>query len=96
MPPTTAGGSALVALCTIWAFIYANSLAPIGWISLVECSTPQLRAKTAAFAAVIQACSGILFVSLPVGHGKLARTTIELNLHVANAALELHRPLDAE
>lgn len=68
LPSTSATGAGLVSLCTIWAFVYANSLAPIGWISLVEVSTPQLRAKTAAFAAVIQACSGLLFVSLSLLH----------------------------
>jgi hypothetical protein len=30
MKPTSAGGIALVFLCSLWAFVYANSLAPIG------------------------------------------------------------------
>jgi hypothetical protein len=30
MEQTPASGAALVALCCIWAFVYANSLAPIG------------------------------------------------------------------
>lgn len=30
MEQTSASGMALVALCSIWAFVYANSLAPIG------------------------------------------------------------------
>jgi hypothetical protein len=30
MKPTPAGGIALVFLCSLWAFVYANSLAPIG------------------------------------------------------------------
>lgn len=34
MAPTPAGGIALVFLCSLWAFVYANSLAPIG-----ECYT---------------------------------------------------------
>lgn len=31
---------------------------------LVEVSTPALRAKTAAFATVVQSASGVLFVSV--------------------------------
>ncbi|KAL2752048.1 hypothetical protein ACRALDRAFT_1083634 [Sodiomyces alcalophilus JCM 7366] len=60
-PNTTASGIGLVTLCCVWSFVYANSLAPIGWISLVEVSSPLLRAKTAAVAAVIQSLSGVLF-----------------------------------
>lgn len=30
MKQTSASGMALVALCSLWAFVYANSLAPIG------------------------------------------------------------------
>lgn len=30
MQPTSASGPVLIALCGIWAFLYANSLAPIG------------------------------------------------------------------
>ncbi|KAH6695908.1 general substrate transporter [Leptodontidium sp. MPI-SDFR-AT-0119] len=61
LEPTNASGIALVFLCSLWAFVYANSLAPIGWISLVESSSPQLRAKTTAIAVTIQYCTGILF-----------------------------------
>ncbi|KAF0320270.1 MFS hexose transporter [Colletotrichum asianum] len=50
MQPTSASGPVLIALCGIWAFLYANSLAPIGWISLVEVSSPKLRAKTTSLA----------------------------------------------
>uniref|UniRef100_A0A8H7K3Z6 Major facilitator superfamily (MFS) profile domain-containing protein n=1 Tax=Bionectria ochroleuca TaxID=29856 RepID=A0A8H7K3Z6_BIOOC len=57
----SASGAALVALCSIWAFVYANSLAPIGWISLVEISSPQLRAKTTSLAVTIQYLTGIIF-----------------------------------
>lgn len=94
MPTSTAGGTALISLCTIWAFIYANSLAPIGWISLVECSTPQLRAKTAAFGAVIQACSGVLFVRdqflLPDLYHCPGRSSADCTRS------ELHRTIDAQ
>lgn len=38
----------------------------IGWISLVEVSSPLFRAKSTAFASIIQSASGVLFVSL--GH----------------------------
>jgi hypothetical protein len=41
----------------------ANVLPEIGWISLVEISTPQLRAKTTSVAVTIQYLTGILFVS---------------------------------
>ncbi|KAL2849592.1 general substrate transporter [Aspergillus pseudoustus] len=61
MEQTSASGVALVALCSFWAFVYANSLAPIGWISLVEISSPSLRAKTTSFAVTIQYLTGILF-----------------------------------
>lgn len=55
-------GGALVAMCSIWVFAYAISVAPIGWLSLVENSTPMLRTQTAGIAAVMQSCSGVLFV----------------------------------
>lgn len=58
-----ASGSALVAICCLWAFVYANSLAPIGWLSLVEISSPSVRAKTTSIAVTIQYLTGILFVS---------------------------------
>ncbi|KAM0335047.1 hypothetical protein ACHAQA_000081 [Verticillium albo-atrum] len=61
MKQTSASGSALVALCSMWAFVYANTLAPIGWVSLVEISTPVLRAKTTSVAVTIQYLSGVLF-----------------------------------
>lgn len=57
-------GNVLVAMCCIWVFAYAISVAPIGWLSLVENSSPMLRAQTAGIAAVMQSCSGVLFVSL--------------------------------
>ncbi|EEU37366.1 uncharacterized protein NECHADRAFT_86296 [Fusarium vanettenii 77-13-4] len=57
----SATGAALVTLCALWAFIYAVSLAPIGWISLVEVSSPLFRAKSTAFASIIQSASGVLF-----------------------------------
>jgi len=56
-----ASGSALVALCCLWAFVYANSMAPIGWLSLVEISSPSIRAKTTSIAVTIQYLTGILF-----------------------------------
>ncbi|KAH8885823.1 general substrate transporter [Thozetella sp. PMI_491] len=61
MTQNSASGIALVALCSLWAFVYANSLAPIGWISLVEISSPTVRAKTTSIAVTIQYLSGILF-----------------------------------
>jgi len=56
-------GRLLVAMCCIWVFAYALSVAPIGWLSLVENSSPMLRAQTAGIAAVMQSCSGVVFVS---------------------------------
>ncbi|KAI8308017.1 Alpha-glucosides permease MPH3 [Colletotrichum sp. SAR11_59] len=61
MQPTSASGPVLIALCGIWAFLYANSLAPIGWISLVEVSSPKLRAKTTSLAVTVQYITGIIF-----------------------------------
>ncbi|KAG4429383.1 hypothetical protein IFR05_015140 [Cadophora sp. M221] len=61
MEISSSSGTALVALCAIWAFIYAVTLAPIGWVSLVEVSTPMLRAKATSIAAIIQTLTGILF-----------------------------------
>lgn len=61
--PTAGTGAGLITLCSVWVFIYSLSLAPIGWISVVELSSPQLRAKTAAIATVIQSLSNIVFVS---------------------------------
>ncbi|KAF3040429.1 hypothetical protein E8E11_006422 [Didymella keratinophila] len=52
---------ALVFLCSLWTFVYANSLAPIGWLSLVETSSPRLRAKTTSIAVTIQYLTGISF-----------------------------------
>ncbi|KAK2025393.1 MFS general substrate transporter [Colletotrichum zoysiae] len=72
--PTAASGPVLVALCGIWAFLYANSLAPIGespvsfffffcaddgWISLVEVPSPKLWAKTTSLAVTVQYITGI-------------------------------------
>jgi hypothetical protein len=62
--PDAATGAGLITLCSIWVLVYSLSLAPIGWTSLVEVSSPRLRAKTAAIATVIQSLSNILFVSL--------------------------------
>lgn len=76
---TDAAGNALVAVVCIWVLAYALSVAPIGeccllhlqsqslrylgWVSLVELSTPALRTQTAGLAAVIQSCFNVLFVS---------------------------------
>lgn len=43
MKQTSASGMALVALCSLWAFVYANSLAPIGkftgfFLTFTNCS----------------------------------------------------------
>ena len=56
-------GTALTALCSVWMFAYSISLAPIGWIDIVEVSSVQLRAKTAAFGVLINSFIGIMFVS---------------------------------
>ncbi|KAF6818846.1 sugar transporter [Colletotrichum plurivorum] len=61
MKPNSASGPVLITLCGIWAFLYANSLAPIGWISLVEVSSPKLRAKTTSLAVTVQYITGIIF-----------------------------------
>lgn len=52
---------ALITLCSVWVLFYSFSLGPIGWMALVEISSPVLRAKTAAMATVIQSCTGVLF-----------------------------------
>lgn len=62
-PATSTAGAVLITLCSIWVFIYSLSLAPIGWTSIVEVSSPRLRAKTAAVATIIQSLSNIVFVS---------------------------------
>lgn len=62
LPPTSAFGAGLITLCAIWVFIYSLSLAPIGWLSIVEVSSPRLRAKTAAVATVLQSLSNIALV----------------------------------
>jgi hypothetical protein len=75
VPMNAASGGALVAICCLWAFVYANTLAPIGWVSLVEISSPSVRAKTTSLAVTIQYLSGILFVSEPtriIGTAKIA------------------------
>ena len=64
-PATSTAGAVLITLCSIWVFIYSLSLAPIGWTSIVEVSSPRLRAKTAAVATIIQSLSNIVFVSQP-------------------------------
>ncbi|KAJ4256805.1 hypothetical protein NW762_008901 [Fusarium torreyae] len=61
LAPDTATGAALVTLCSLWAFTYAISVAPIGWLSLVEVSSPLFRAKSTAVASIIQSASGVLF-----------------------------------
>jgi MFS family permease len=60
---TSAMGGGMIALVAIWVAAYSVSCAPIGWIALVENSTPQLRTQTAGIAAVLQSCSGVVFVS---------------------------------
>jgi MFS family permease len=65
---TSGVGKVLVAMCCMWVFAYALSVAPIGWLSLVENSSPMLRAQTAGIAAVMQSCSGVLFVSRIMRH----------------------------
>ncbi|KAF2994970.1 hypothetical protein E8E13_003257 [Curvularia kusanoi] len=79
-----ASGIALVFLCSLWAFVYANSLAPIGWISLVETSSPRLRAKTTSIAVTIQYLTGILF-----------NYTVPLMLSNQNAGWALNQILDS-
>lgn len=55
-------GSVLVALCSIWVFVYALSLASIGYTSLVGIGSPAPRAKTSSIAMLGQAFSGLLFI----------------------------------
>jgi len=62
-PPASATGAILITLCSLWVFVYALSLAPIGWISIVEVSSPRLRAKTVGVATIIQSSSNIVLVS---------------------------------
>ncbi|KAG8353791.1 hypothetical protein FVEN_g8176 [Fusarium venenatum] len=61
MKQTSASGIVLVALCSIWVVVYANTLTPIGWISLVEISSPSLRTTTTLIAVTIPYATGILF-----------------------------------
>lgn len=65
MTLTTSAGNALVAVMAIWVAAYSVSIAPIGWVSLVELSTPSLRPQTAGLAALMQSCINVLFVSTP-------------------------------
>jgi hypothetical protein len=58
----------MIALVAIWVAAYSVSCAPIGWIALVENSTPQLRTQTAGIAAVLQSCSGVIFVRTAWSH----------------------------
>lgn len=75
--PDSATGAGLITVCSFWVLIYSLSLAPIGesgscglsvmlmgpgWVSVVEISSPRLRAKTAAVATIAQSLSNILFV----------------------------------
>jgi hypothetical protein len=80
-------GRLLVAMCCIWVFAYALSVAPIGWLSLVENSSPMLRAQTAGIAAVMQSCSGVVFVNTLCHLGGQRLTTTELygTSHVVTA-----------
>ncbi|WVW83142.1 hypothetical protein I302_105160 [Kwoniella bestiolae CBS 10118] len=54
-------GAALTALCSIWMFSYSISLAPIGWLGIVEVSSAKLRAKTASFGVLVNSLIGLVF-----------------------------------
>lgn len=54
-------GEATVALVSIWVLAYSLSCGPIGWMSLVELSTPVLRTQTAGIAAILQSLNGLIF-----------------------------------
>lgn len=54
-------GNVLVALVAMWVAAYSISIAPIGWVALVEMSTPTLRTQTAGVAALMQSCVNVLF-----------------------------------
>ncbi|KAL1413457.1 hypothetical protein Q8F55_001224 [Vanrija albida] len=54
-------GSAMIAMMAIWVLAYALSCGPIGWLSLVENSTPVLRTQTAGIAAILQSLNGVIF-----------------------------------
>jgi MFS family permease len=54
-------GNAMVALVAMWVAAYSVSIAPIGWVALVEMSTPTLRTQTAGVAALMQSCVNVLF-----------------------------------
>lgn len=55
-----ATGSGMIAIMAIWAMAYSLSYGPIGWMALVENSTPVLRTQTAGIAAVLQSFSSVL------------------------------------
>lgn len=57
----TKTGAAMLAMMAIWVLAYALSCGPIGWLSLVENSTPVLRTQTAGIAAIMQSCNGVVF-----------------------------------
>lgn len=54
-------GTVMIVMMALWVFAYALSCGPIGWMALVENSTPVLRTQTAGIAAIIQSCNGVLF-----------------------------------
>ncbi|KAH8080079.1 general substrate transporter [Filobasidium floriforme] len=54
-------GTGLIVVSVVWVIAYAMSVAPIGYVAIVENSTPMLRAKTAGIAAVLQSLSGVIF-----------------------------------
>lgn len=56
-------GTTLTAMCSLWIFVYSISLAPLGWVGIVEVSSIRLRAKTAAFGVLINSFIGLVFVS---------------------------------
>jgi MFS family permease len=58
---TTASSSGLIVICSAWELFYGSSLSPIGWIFIAEVSTLALKAKTTAFAVIVQSLSGLLF-----------------------------------
>jgi MFS family permease len=65
---TSSSGTALTALCSLWIFSYSLTLAPLGWVGIVEVSSTRLRAKTAAFAVLVNSFVGLVFVSDAFGY----------------------------
>jgi hypothetical protein len=91
-PASESSGAGLITLCSVWVFVYSLSLAPIGWITVVEVSTPALRAKTASIATVINISAGLLFVS---GFIRVGRSPVQ-NKHRTAQCLHSTRTVQVQ